>query len=69
MPTFRLRGPLLRMATIAVAELIRILVATWPRSARAIGLPGPAVPRTVGPLFRSPLPYYYFLAVLAVLLA
>jgi branched-chain amino acid transport system permease protein len=58
------------MATIAVAELIRILVGTWPLVGAAIGLQGPAVGRAWWDLtFRSELPYYYlFLAVLALLL-
>jgi branched-chain amino acid transport system permease protein len=70
MPTFRLRGHYFAMATIAVAELVRILVANWPLVGAALGLGGPMVPRTWLDLsFRSPIPYYYmFLAVLALLL-
>ena len=70
-PTFRLRGHYFAMATIAAAELIRILVANWPLTGAAIGLMGPATPRGLADLsFTSPLPYYYlFLAVLVVLLA
>src|SRR5262250_788461 len=58
------------MATIAVAELIRIFVGTWELVGAAIGLQGPAVGRGWWDLtFRSELPYYYiFLGVLAVLL-
>jgi branched-chain amino acid transport system permease protein len=58
------------MATIAVAELVRILVANWPLVGAALGLGGPIVPRTWLDLsFRSPIPYYYmFLAALALLL-
>jgi branched-chain amino acid transport system permease protein len=69
-PTFRLRGHYFAMATIAVAELIRILVANWPLVGAALGLGGPMVPRTWLDLsFRSPIPYYYmFLGVLALLL-
>jgi branched-chain amino acid transport system permease protein len=69
-PTFRLRGHYFAMATIAVAELIRILVANWPLVGAALGLAGPMVPRTWLDLsFRSPIPYYYmFLGVLALLL-
>src|ERR687892_2206332 len=69
-PTFRLRGHYFAMATIAVAELIRILVANWPLVGAALGLGGPIVPRTWLDLsFRSPIPYYYmFLAALALLL-
>jgi branched-chain amino acid transport system permease protein len=69
-PTFRLRGHYFAMATIAVAELVRILVANWPLVGAALGLGGPIVPRTWLDLsFRSPIPYYYmFLAALALLL-
>ena len=71
MPTFRLTGHYFSMATIAVAELIRIFVGTWDFVGAAIGLQGPAVARGWWDLtFRSELPYYYiFLAVLAVVLA
>src|SRR5436189_3116189 len=70
MPTFRLQGHYFSMATIAVAELIRIFVGTWDLVGAAIGLQGPAVGRGWWDLtFRSELPYYYiFLVVLAVLL-
>jgi branched-chain amino acid transport system permease protein len=70
MPTFRLTGHYFSMATIAVAELIRIFVSTWDLVGAAIGLQGPAVARGWWDLtFRSELPYYYiFLAVLALVL-
>jgi branched-chain amino acid transport system permease protein len=70
-PTFRLRGHYFSMATIAAAELVRILVSNWPLLGAAPGLMGPATPRSLADLsFRSPLPYYYlFLCVLAVLLS
>jgi branched-chain amino acid transport system permease protein len=69
-PTFRLTGHYFSMATIAVAELIRIFFGTWELVGAAIGLQGPAVARGWWDLtFRSELPYYYiFLVVLAVLL-
>jgi branched-chain amino acid transport system permease protein len=69
-PTFRLRGHYFSMATIAVAELIRILCANWPLVGAAIGLMGPPRPRTIADLsFISPVPYHYlFLAVLLLLL-
>jgi branched-chain amino acid transport system permease protein len=69
-PTFRLRGHYFSMATIAAAELVRILASNWPLVGAAVGLMGPPVPRTVWDLsFISPLPYHYiFLAVLTVLL-
>jgi len=70
MPTFRLTGHYFSMATIAVAELIRIFFGTWDLVGAAIGLQGPAVARSFWDLtFRSELPYYYmFLGVLAILL-
>ena len=70
-PTFRLQGHYFSMATIAVAELIRLVVGNWDFVGAAVGLSGPAVPRGWWDLsFRGVVPYYYiFLAVLAVLLA
>lgn len=69
-PTFRLRGHYFSMATIAAAELIRILASNFPLVGAAVGLMGPPVPRSVWDLsFISPMPYHYiFLAVLVVLL-
>lgn len=69
-PTFRLRGHYFSMATIAAAELIRILCSNWDLVGAAVGLMGPPVPRTMWDFsFISPVPYHYlFLAVLAVLL-
>ena len=71
MPTFRLSGHYFSMATIAVAELIRIFAGTWDLVGAAIGLQGPATARGWWDLtFRSELPYYYiFLAVLGIVLA
>jgi len=70
MPTFRLTGHYFSMATIAVAELIRLVVGTWDFVGAAIGLQGPAVGRGWWDLtFRGELPYYFiFLAVLIILL-
>ncbi|MGA2892494.1 MAG: branched-chain amino acid ABC transporter permease [Xanthobacteraceae bacterium] len=70
LPTFRLTGHYFSMATIAVAELIRIFFGTWDLVGAAIGLQGPAVARSVWDLtFRGELPYYYiFLAVLGLVL-
>jgi branched-chain amino acid transport system permease protein len=70
LPTFRLSGHYFSMATIAVAELIRLVVGTWDFVGAAIGLQGPAVGRGWYDLtFRGELPYYFiFLAVLAILL-
>jgi branched-chain amino acid transport system permease protein len=70
LPTFRLSGHYFSMATIAVAELIRIFVGTWALVGGAIGLQGPATPRGWWDLtFRGDLRYYYiFLAVLGLVL-
>jgi len=69
-PTLRLLGHYFSMATIAVAELVRIIVSNWDFVGAAVGLQGPAASRGWWDLsFRSAVPYYYiFLAVLAVLL-
>jgi branched-chain amino acid transport system permease protein len=70
-PTLRLSGHYFSMATIAVAELIRIVVSNWDFVGAAIGLTGPATARGWSDLvYRSSVPYYYmFLAVLVTLLA
>ena len=67
-PTFRLQGHYFSMATIAVAELIRLVVGNWDLLGAAIGIQGPATPRGWWDLiYRSAVPYYYIdLAVLAV---
>jgi branched-chain amino acid transport system permease protein len=69
-PTLRLSGHYFSMATIAVAELVRVLITNWEWVGGAQGISGPAVPRTFLDLsFTSALPYYYiFLAVLAAVL-
>lgn len=65
-PTLRLSGHYFSMATIAVAELVRLVVTNTAWLGAAVGLSGPVVPRTVMDFsFISALPYYYlFLAVL-----
>ena len=70
LPTFRLTGHYFSMATIAVAELIRLLTSTWNFVGAAIGLQGPATGRGWWDLtFRGELPYYYiFLGVLGIVL-
>jgi branched-chain amino acid transport system permease protein len=70
-PTLRLSGHYFSMATIAVAELARLVTTNTEVLGAAVGLSGPTVPRTVLDLsFTSALPYYYlFLAVLALTLA
>jgi branched-chain amino acid transport system permease protein len=70
-PTLRLSGHYFSMATIAVAELVRLLVTNAEWLGGAQGISGPPVPRTVFDLsFTSGLPYYYlFLAVLLACLA
>jgi branched-chain amino acid transport system permease protein len=69
-PTFRLRGHYFSMATIAAAELARLMAGNWGLLGAAVGLMGPPVPRSLADLsFVSPVPYHYlFLAVLSVLL-
>ena len=69
-PTLRLSGHYFSMATIAVAELVRVLVTNWEWLGGAQGISGPAVARTVLDLsFTSAVPYYYiFLAVLTAIL-
>jgi branched-chain amino acid transport system permease protein len=70
-PTLRLSGHYFSMATIAVAELARLVTTNTEVLGAAVGLSGPTLPRTVLDLsFTSALPYYYlFLVVLAVTLA
>jgi branched-chain amino acid transport system permease protein len=70
-PTLRLSGHYFSMATIAVAELMRLVVSNTEWLGGAQGLSGPPVPRTPLDLsFISALPYYYlFLAVLTLVLA
>jgi branched-chain amino acid transport system permease protein len=69
-PTLRLSGHYFSMATIAVAELARLIVTNVDYLGAAVGLSGPTVPRTVFDLsFISALPYYYlFLTVLLITL-
>ncbi|MBR0706212.1 branched-chain amino acid ABC transporter permease [Bradyrhizobium liaoningense] len=70
-PTLRLSGHYFSMATIAVAETMRLIVTNTEWLGAAVGLSGPTVPRNIFDLsFLSALPYYYlFLAVLAITLA
>src|SRR6201996_1201807 len=69
-PTLRLSGHYFSMATIAVAELLRLIVTNTSFLGAAVGLSGPPVPRNVFDIsFISALPYYYlFLTVLAITL-
>ncbi|MGE0284928.1 MAG: branched-chain amino acid ABC transporter permease [Bradyrhizobium sp.] len=69
-PTLRLAGHYFSMATIAVAELARLIVINVEFLGAAVGLSGPTVPRNVFDVsFISALPYYYlFLTVLAITL-
>src|SRR5438046_436195 len=56
-PTLRLSGHYFSMATIAVAELVRLIVTNTEYLGAAVGLSGPTVPRTVLDLsFTSALP-------------
>jgi branched-chain amino acid transport system permease protein len=69
-PTLRLSGHYFSMATIAVAELLRLVVTNVEWLGGAVGLSGPVMPRNWLDLsFTSALPYYYFfLAVLLLIL-
>jgi branched-chain amino acid transport system permease protein len=69
-PTLRLSGHYFSMATIAVAETVRLIVTNTDWLGAAVGLSGPTVPRNIFDLsFLSSLPYYYlFLVVLAITL-
>src|SRR5262245_8105952 len=69
-PTLRLSGHYFSMATIAVAETMRLIVTNTDYLGAAVGLSGPTVPRNIFDLsFLSSLPYYYlFLLVLAITL-
>jgi branched-chain amino acid transport system permease protein len=69
-PTLRLSGHYFSMATIAVAELARLIVTNTEYLGAAVGLSGPTVPRNIFDLsFISALPYYYlFLAILVITL-
>jgi len=69
-PTLRLSGHYFSMATIAVAETMRLIVTNTDWLGAAVGLSGPTVPRNIFDLsFLSSLPYYYlFLAILAITL-
>ena len=64
-PTLRLSGHYFSMATIAVAELVRLIVSNTDYLGAGVGLSGPTVPRNIFDLsFISALPYYYlFLAI------
>ena len=69
-PTLRLSGHYFSMATIAVAELLRLIVTNVEYLGGAVGLSGPVMPRTWLDLsFTSALPYYYlFLSTLLFIL-
>ncbi|AJA63880.1 MULTISPECIES: branched-chain amino acid ABC transporter permease [Bradyrhizobium] len=69
-PTLRLSGHYFSMATIAVAETMRLIVTNTEWLGAAVGLSGPTVPRNIFDLsFLSSLPYYYlFLVVLVITL-
>src|SRR5207302_844627 len=68
--TLRLSGHYFSMATIAVAELARLIVTNTDYLGAAVGMSGPTVPRNIFDLsFISALPYYYlFLAILIITL-
>src|ERR1700694_3192902 len=67
-PTLRLSGHYFSMATIAVAELISVIVTNTGYLGAGVGLSGPTVPRNIFDLsFISALPYYYLFLTILVL--
>ncbi len=67
-PTLRLSGHYFSMATIAVAETMRLIVTNTEWLGAAVGLSGPTVPRNIFDLsFLSSLPYYYLFLVILVI--
>jgi branched-chain amino acid transport system permease protein len=67
-PTLRLSGHYFSMATIAVAELARLIVTNTEYLGAAVGLSGPTVPRNVFDFsFISAMPYYYLFLVLLII--
>src|SRR5690242_123754 len=67
-PTLRLSGHYFSMATIAVAELARLIVINVEFLGAAVGLSGPPVPRNVFDVsFISALPYYYLFLVILII--
>src|ERR1700755_1893673 len=67
-PTLRLSGHYFSMATIAVAELVRLVVTNTEYLGAGVGLSGPTVPRNMFDLsFISALPYYYLFLLVLVL--
>ncbi|MEK9279891.1 MULTISPECIES: branched-chain amino acid ABC transporter permease [unclassified Bradyrhizobium] len=67
-PTLRLSGHYFSMATIAVAETMRLIVTNTDYLGAAVGLSGPTVPRNIFDLsFLSSLPYYYLFLVILVI--
>lgn len=67
-PTLRLAGHYFSMATIAVAELARLIVINVEFLGAAVGLSGPPVPRNVFDVsFISALPYYYLFLIILII--
>jgi branched-chain amino acid transport system permease protein len=67
-PTLRLSGHYFSMATIAVAELARLIVINIEFLGAAVGLSGPPVPRNVFDVsFISALPYYYLFLIILII--
>ena len=67
-PTLRLSGHYFSMATIAVAETMRLIVTNTEWLGAAVGLSGPTVPRNVFDVsFISALPYYYLFLVILII--
>ncbi|MFQ5906316.1 MAG: branched-chain amino acid ABC transporter permease [bacterium] len=56
---FRLRGPYFALAMLALAEVLRLVATNW------VGFTNGMVGILIMPIFRSKLPYYYVISVLA----
>ncbi len=60
LPTLRLRGLYLGIATMGFSELVRLTLLCWVRLTRGpMGLPGIPAPAIGGYVFKGILPYYY----------
>jgi len=67
-PSFRLRGDYLAIATLGFAEVIRLIALNWMSLTRGpLGLPGVPAPSFFGIVPFTNADYYYYVLVLAVL--
>ena len=65
-PSFRLEGAYLALATLGLGESVRILISVTPYFGSSTGLGGIAPPNLFGFVFDSAIKYYYLLMPLAV---